>query len=106
MRISVSLCCTSGCSMTVTWPAMGGDVTSEDGAVGLDADRRAAAGAQLGGDGAAGGPGATLEDAGQRQLLGGLVEALAHEVGDAIEQRDGERAPLDHDLGAGPVDRL
>jgi hypothetical protein len=48
----------------------------EDGAVAVDLHRRRAAGAQLGGDLAAGGPGAAFEDAGERQLSRAAPSAL------------------------------
>src|SRR5262245_51175324 len=71
---------------------------SEDGAVRGNLERRSAARTELAGHGAPGGPGAAFEDAGERQLGGGLAEALTHGLGDAVEQRDGQRAPLDDDL--------
>jgi uncharacterized membrane protein len=58
----------------------------EDRAVAVDAHRRRAALAQLGRDLAAGGPGAALEDAGQRQRLRGEAELGAHERRQLVDQ--------------------
>src|ERR1044071_9626901 len=77
---------------------------SEHGSVGPDVERWSPSGAERTGDGAAGGPGAALEHPGERQLGGSLAESQAHRLGDAVEQRDGERAPLDDDLVARCVD--
>src|SRR3954453_17820682 len=100
-RISVSLCCTSGWLTTVTPFIVSLD--SKYRAVTDDLQRRSAVGTLLLCDVASGCPGAALQDAGERQRLAVHIELGADRVGEAVEQRHGERAPFDHQLG---VDRV
>jgi hypothetical protein len=71
-------------------------VKSENGAVALNIKRGRPPLAALAGDGPAGGPGAALEDPGERERIGITVEALADECGETVEQGDRQRAPFDN----------
>src|SRR5262249_21174249 len=93
-RRCVSLCKTSGWSMTTTAGAM----ASEDGTIAPHPQGRAAARALLGRDLTPRAPGAALEHLRQGELVCGEPQRRAHPLGGAIEERDRERAPLDDDI--------
>ena len=50
------------------------------------------------GDGAPRRPGAALQDSGKRQGPAIHVEPCAHDLGQTIEQRHGQRTPFHHQL--------
>ena len=116
-RISVSLCCTSGCAMT--WTSGGLELkvcscrtrSARAAALrkrvpslatttgGSPPSRRSAAMR------AAGGPGAAFEQARERQRCGVDAEHAAHQRRQLVEQRHGQRAPFD-DPAVAPADRM
>src|SRR5882672_1366479 len=90
-RRCVSLCWTSGWSITMTLEAM----SSEDRTIAANSQGRAPAGAPLGRELATGSPGSPLEHLREGQLVGGETEDAAHALGGAVEERHGQRAPFD-----------
>src|SRR6266568_3534165 len=123
-RISVSLCCTSGWSTTVTpcmfflflslsppsgrlCPSSTGfgarEANSEYRAVADDRNRRAGVGPLVARKQPSGRPGAALKHARQREFIDSQTAPLADQHGDLVEQRNGERAPFDHERR---VDRI
>src|SRR5881409_3799466 len=100
-RISDSLCCTSGWS--ITWTLLFGmrcRSVLENRSVAGDLQGRQAAAVllrQL----PAGGPGAAFEHARQRQPLGVEVQQLAHFHRQFVEQGHGEGTPFDDQLVTG-----
>src|SRR5262245_35707862 len=99
-RMRVSLCWTRGWSTTLTLPAAVilflSRLVSKDRTVAVHADGRGAVWPALPRQLAAGAPGAPLEDLGQGELVGREAQLPAHLDGGTVEQRDGQRAPLDH----------
>src|SRR5438477_5572744 len=63
-----------------------------------DRQRRGAVGSAFARNFAAGRPAAAFEDAGEREVVGGFAEALAHPLSEAVEQRDGQCPPFDDGL--------
>src|SRR5262245_56521636 len=98
-RISVSLCCTSGCERTWTSGVLElkADSSSKStySAVARHPHRRQAAIAPLGRDRTAGGPGAAFEQARQRKRRFVDPEQASHLRRKLVEQAHRECAPLD-----------
>src|SRR4051794_2659340 len=71
---------------------------SEHRTVAVNQKGRTAIAAALEGNRAARAPGAALEHARQRQLLGADAQRSLHQRCGAVEQRQSQRAPLDHEI--------
>src|SRR3954447_11576688 len=71
----------------------------ENGPVADHLERRRTVGAAREGDGAARGPGAAFQNAGERQRIRGAAEFGTNQFGEPVEQRHGQRAPLDDEQG-------
>src|SRR5215472_18559431 len=73
-------------------------VTLKQGAVARDGERRTTVGTAREGGGAARFPAAAFQHADQRKFGRGLAKRRAYPLGEAVEQCDSQRAPLDDSL--------
>src|SRR5258708_7714933 len=99
LRISVSLCCTNGCSTTVTpsiflLPGARGRLKYRS--VANNLDRWTSIRAALARDCSAGRPRAAFENFGKRQGAGIHVQFFADCIAKPVEQGDGQGAPFDY----------